>query len=234
MHSGGENVFGTNTQTGLYKEWQPQKCGNCKGNSCPSGSRQYTDFACAAGICPRKVKCTWANPNMCAVVGGNDGNIRFPQTRSTTVECSYKNSDFKTEADIEAYIVKFDITNDLNDRILPYFCQQDDNAVTPTCTQFCFNRWSTDSACAYALEQYCSRDDNAVNDDFCYARCANPEDDIRPAWCDTQMTNVCRMIADGDDGKSLKLFGISMTPQTSILLVLFLLGILYIYFFIFK
>ncbi len=229
MHSGSTVVYGTNTQTGLYNEWQPEKCGNCRGNSCPSGSYQYEDFACGAGLCPRKVKCTWANPNNCAVVDGNNGNARFPHNRNRTVECTYKNSDFKTEADIEAYLVKFGTTSDLTARILPYFCQQDDNTVTPTCTQFCFGKWSTDPACAYALEQYCSREDNAVNDDFCYSRCANPEDGIRPAWCDTQMTSVCRMIDEGDEG-----FGISITRQSSILLVLFLIGILYIYFFIFK
>ena len=193
-------VYGYSKQPNsqLYKEYT-EGCGNCKSFHCRTGDHVYGSKSCAAGLCPRKDKCTQANPNNCPLIGTNTGNARFIDAARVSsgvidVRCTYQNGDFQTEEDISAYVSKFGSTNDLNNSILPYFCNQNENAASDTCKLYCTDRWSTHPPCAVALQNYCSIEDNAVNDDFCYGQCLNPPDGIRPSWCDTQITSVCKQM----------------------------------------
>lgn len=230
---GSRTVKGYFLQTNKYKNYH-KKCGDCKGAGCYSGDHAYEQTTCVF-LCPRKSECMKPDPKSCAIVGGNKGSGRFPDEGSAKLVCTYKNSDFKTDADVQAFINKFIVKENyagtvgssrttLNSHILPYFCAQGDNITKDRCKAFCNNKWSSNASCALSLEHQCKKADNAVNLDFCYAHCNNPAGGKRPYWCDTQMKAVCDLMV-------VKVENFSIVKKRRVFLLLVAIALVYLLYF---
>jgi len=169
---------------------------------CPDGTYQTGWENCDA-TCTRQPICVHALAQTCPRVNNYNGFPipYFTDKHNAHVTCSYTLGDFYTEDDVKNWntIFRGSSHDDSRKLINDYFCKLEDNIKTDTCTTYCDNAWNTKHACKTALETYCSQDDRALNDDFCYLKCNLPGSDERPSFCDDKIPGLCALVPSNDD-----------------------------------
>ncbi len=114
-------------------------------------------------------------------------------TGNKDVQCTYVNSDFKSEDDVDTWIQKFGRSDDFNHNIMPFYCATGDNIAGKNCRRWCAD--DPDNVdCGIALHQFCTRGDNAINSDLCYSTCTG---DDKPDWCDIAVVSACNLVPHG-------------------------------------
>ena len=112
--------------------------------------------------CPYQQRCSRPDPNICPVIGGTRGTVRWNsnddsgnfQQQGRQARCEYNVTDFKEAADLTAWINAFGENDVYNNIIMPYYCPQ--TAATGTCPIFPPLLTGTGTACPAGLTG-CSR-----------------------------------------------------------------------------
>lgn len=195
VKSGNIWVSGINRtrQTDTSSHFDARGCGRAN-KSCPVGSWNFKMGYCFLNT--DKQICARALPKSCPMINGGPGQAQFDRINSNQIRCKYLTGDFQWEENVDEFINTFGSdTPDLNEHILPYFCKFPQNIKTDKCLAFCDNQWGSNPNCSTAVRNHCAVADNALNDDFCYDQCTQPQSGTRPSWCDTKMMSVCKLVS---------------------------------------
>ena len=199
-------------RTNLYRnQYDP---GSCCGHtvSCNLGDIQVDQRGCSA-ICAKQPVCGKPRADICPLLAAGAQPVGYFENYAHLYSnnhqfCPYSTSDFTTESDISNYRNKFGDDLAYENSLMPYYCNRNDgylaslalilgevgdNVSKPECRAYCSGRWNTHPPCVQALQAFCQQNDNALNNDFCYDHCRNPDSDGRPQWCDSRMTSVCAL-----------------------------------------
>lgn len=139
-------------------------------------------------------------------------------------KCIYSASDFQSEDDVKKWRDNFTTSNAQKTDMINYWCARNNNVKGVQCAEMCNERWNTDQACKDQLEAYCSVGDRALNDDWCFNKCHRPDGDGKPQWCDTVITNVCKLTMPQGSAE-----GFHGTSNSAVAMALIVAGIIMIY-----
>lgn len=218
-------------------------CGTTVGDN---NDWQYIQPSHCGGLhIPPKVEhhCSRVCDNTCPSIGGFVPDIddrKFVAMGSRWAQCPYTLGNIKTEDDMTTWVTKFP-NSDANNatvygtKVIPYYCGIDNNIIAGTgsngsagaCQTFCHGQWNSNPQCAAALQSFCAKGDNALNNDLCFSACNTPAADGKPTWCDTVITSVCALVDGQPMAFTIESFMGSTTNIISLLVVIAVVAALY-------
>lgn len=195
--------------------------GKCSagGKECTQGSAndvQYQNIS-SCGSHKDNPHCTRVCDDTCPEIGGfvpdiNDRSFtpqfagRWSGMDPVLANCPYPLSSIKTEEDVNKWRDSFSNSIQQNatifdQKVIPYYCALGDNMIAGegangsqgACQTYCEGQWKTNTSCNHALQTFCAKGDNAINNDVCYDACKTTNTDDRPTWCDPLIVSACAL-----------------------------------------